>query len=124
MTQMQFLTDATAWLINITFWVTLAFPVVSRVFWDWTRHPWGRNIVAFDLAITFTFLGAVLYHDWRLSKHYLLLFLWIQTCSLASAPAIVLWRLVIIWRVQRYGPRGDDSAPGPAAPAADIDSAG
>jgi len=110
MTQAQFLSDVVKWLVNITFWTSLAFPVVTRPFWPWTRSQWGRNIVALELAIAFTLIGSIMNIDlgWR---RYPLVFAWITTVSLACVPVIVIWRAVMIWRTQRDGALHDRRLP-------------
>lgn len=100
MTQAQFLADAGAVLANVTFGVSLAFPLVTAVFWRWWASWWGRNIVALELGIAVTLLPAVLYRDFGVDS---LVLRWVQVAALGTVPLIVAWRAVMIWRTQRSG---------------------
>lgn len=100
MTQEQLLIDAGAVLANVTFFVSLLFPVVTAFYWRWWDSAWGRNIVSLELGIAVTLLPAVLFRDFGIDS---LALRWVQVTALATVPLIVAWRVVMIWLAQRSG---------------------
>lgn len=98
MTQEQFLADAGNALENLTFFVSLLFPLVTAFFWPWWESSWGRNIVSLELGIAVTLLPGVLFRDFGVND---LALHWVQLLALATVPLIVVWRVVMIWRTQR-----------------------
>lgn len=107
MTQLQLLQDWSGWLLNIITWSSFAFPVVTRLFWNWIESWWGRNLVAFELCLGLGFIGATMQHDWHIpsASHggMFYFFAWLQTASLSFVPVITLWRTILIWKRQRTG---------------------
>lgn len=101
MTQGQLLTDVGKWAIVATFYVTALFPVVTAVFWRWWESWWGRNIVALELAMAVTLLGAWLRYTFGLSAASSLTMRWVDTLALCTVPVIVSWRGAMIIGQQR-----------------------
>lgn len=87
------------------FWASLAFPVVTRFFWPWNKSWWGWNIVLLDLSISGTLFPSFLYMTLGVSN------LWLQSLQvffLALVIVNVVWRAVMIFRVQRKEAGRDD----------------
>lgn len=101
MTQLEFLKDWAAIAINVIVWGGLAYPAILRLFWPWHQHWWGRNFVATEVCTALALLGAVVYHDWRPLAHLLFGFYWLQNLSFTAIPIILIWRGVIMFRIQR-----------------------
>lgn len=95
------LLTVTDWLVSITFWVSFAFPIVTRLFWNWWASWWGRNIVALEVCIAITLLPSVALRYLGLEPEVETL-LWIQTFALATVPLVVIWRVAMIWHDQRH----------------------
>lgn len=92
-------------LVNVGFFVSLAFPVVTRFFWPWNRSTWGWNTVLIELSIAGCLFPSVLRLDFGLAD---LALAWTQVAFLGTVPMNVIWRAFIIWRTQRDGARGDE----------------
>jgi hypothetical protein len=82
------------------FWVSLAFPFVTRIFWPWNKSWWGWNIVLLDLSIAGTLFPSWFYMTFHVSDIGLL---WAEVIFLGLVVVNVVWRTVIIWRTQRRG---------------------
>jgi hypothetical protein len=100
MTQAQLLTDVGQWLLNLTFAVSVLFPVLASLFWPWWDSWWGVNIITLEACIAATLLPSVLYADFGVDNYVLR---WVQVTSLGLVAAVIVWRGVLIWRTQRRG---------------------
>lgn len=80
------------------FWVSLAFPLVTRLFWPWNESWWGWNIVLLDLSISGTLFPSWLYLTFGVGNTGLQM---VQVIFLGLVIANIVWRGVIIWRTQR-----------------------
>lgn len=106
MTQLQLLTDLANIGAGLLFWVCFAFPFVIAMVWPWWQSWWGRNIVSLEIALAMALLPSVLHRELELSASTYL-FGWIIVGALFAAAAIVIWRGVMIFRVQRREKNGD-----------------
>lgn len=86
--------------IMVGFWVSLAFPFVTRFFWPWNKSWWGWNIVMLDLSIAGTLFPSWLFLTFHVNDAWLQ---WIQVFFLGLVVVNVVWRAVMIWRTQRRG---------------------
>ena len=84
--------------VMVGFWVSLAFPFVTRFFWPWNKSWWGWNIVVLDLSIAGTLFPSWLFLTFHASDIWLQ---WIQVFFLGLVVVNVVWRTVMIWRTQR-----------------------
>lgn len=102
------LLDAADAEVMVAFWVSLAFPFVTRFFWPWNESWWGWNIVMLDLSIAGALFPDWLYLTFHISDVWLQ---WLQVFFLGLVTVNVVWRTVMIWRTQRNGvTRGKDPA--------------
>jgi hypothetical protein len=86
------------------FIVCLAFPAVGLPkigFWPWYKSEWGWNIVSLEEAITLALLPVWIRRFIHLDVSPLI-WGWIDAVSIWMIPVIVLWRVYIIWKTQRY----------------------
>lgn len=116
MTEVQVLADVHQIAVQAGFWVALAFPVVTGAYWPWHRSWWGRNLVALDMVIMLALLGSTLHYEFGLDYghapgHVLL---WVTAVSLCLVPAVLIWRMVMIWLVQRTVTGRDQDREDPA----------
>jgi hypothetical protein len=84
-----------------TFWVSLAFPLVTALFWPWWQSDWGRNIVLFDACICVSLLPAPLHAMFGVP--YGTFLAWFQVAAVFGTGGVLAWRAVMIWRTQRAG---------------------
>lgn len=97
----QALVDFLEWSVNLAFWGALAFPVVMAFVWPWWRDWYGQTTVMFDMCLAGAALGLVLSYDLGVK---LMTAYWIDAFSLALSFAIMIWRGVMIYRIQRRPP--------------------
>lgn len=100
MHDLQLLADIVRWEVNACFLVSMLFPVVTWFFWPWHESSWGWNIVLLEIGIAGTLFPSWLLVDFHVTD---LPLEWVQVVFLALVPVNVIWRTVIIWRVQRKG---------------------
>lgn len=86
------------WMVNIGFFVTLAFVPINSLWWPWWKEWWGRNIVLLDLFIAGTLFPDVLYLDWHITAWILQ---WSQAVALTATVLVIPWRTALIWNAQR-----------------------
>jgi hypothetical protein len=93
--------------INIAFWASLMFPVVTRFFWPWHQSWWGWNTVLLELSIAGTLFPSWLFLMFHVTNSGLE---WSQIVFLGLVTLNILWRTVMIWRTQREGRARDEGA--------------
>jgi hypothetical protein len=97
--------------VSVGFIVALLFPFVGLPkigFWPWWQSDWGWNLVAFDFCVALALLPVWLHRFFNLDQ-FAYYFGWIQAVSIWGIPAIILWRVVMIWLSQRYERKQDDN---------------
>lgn len=82
------------------FFSSLVFIVGYSILAPWWRHPVGRAVASLDVGLTFALLPSALHQLFGLSL-ISMFFAWYYGCTLFLVAAITLWRLVVIWTVQR-----------------------
>jgi uncharacterized membrane protein len=86
-------------LITVGFLAMVAFVALYAVGSpDWRRSPMGRNLMALP-AVLGSLLGL-----WLLARVLGPLPLWLWASGIAALDAVMWWRVVILWRIQRKGP--------------------
>jgi hypothetical protein len=105
-----YLVTAVDWEVNAGFFVSLMFPVVTRFFWPWHLSSWGWNTVTLELSIAGTLFPALLFRDFHVTSTALE---WTQVTFLGLVIANVLWRMAMIWRIQRDGAESEEASPSP-----------
>jgi hypothetical protein len=100
-TQIQLQLDLSNWFVNLAFWVCLAFPAVTAIYWPWWHDIWGWSIVILELLVPLALLAGVLRIDFGLRTLNLLTFGWIELAALGLIPLVVIHRTWLIWHRQR-----------------------
>lgn len=111
MTQARLLADLSAWVVQLAFWSSLAFVAWYSLVAPWWRYPIGRAIVALDSAIALATGPAVAGLIFGAAVVSARFFQWVTVAAFGAIPLITVWRMVIVWRVQRAGVR-QDGGPG------------
>jgi hypothetical protein len=94
----QPLIDATQWVLNITFWSSVAFVLVTTMLWPWWQDWFGQTMIAFDLCISGATLPSLLSVDWGVHGTFRA---WVTIIFLGLAPLVIGWRTFMIFRTQR-----------------------
>ena len=84
----------------LLFWVCALFPFVMGIVWPWWQTWWGRNIVSLEVALAVVLFPSILHREFGLNTDTYF-FGWIAVAALFAASAIVIWRSIMIYRVQR-----------------------
>jgi hypothetical protein len=84
-----------------TFFCSLAFIALYTVVAPWWRNPLGRNLVAFDASLSLTLLPSVIHHTFGPSAASSAFFGWFTVVAFAMVPCVIIWRAVIMVRMQR-----------------------
>lgn len=100
--------------IVVTFCASLAFIALYTAVAPWWRSPLGRNLVAFDASLSLTLLPAVVHHAFGFRSAEDVVFAWFTVVAFALVPCVIVWRAVILLRMQRshlHDPPGGDGDP-------------
>jgi hypothetical protein len=83
-----------------SFWSSIVFIVGYSVISPWWRERISRAVVALDACITLTLLPSAVKYMFGVSprSHFLL---WYTGFALLLVGATALWRLAVVWAVQR-----------------------
>jgi hypothetical protein len=114
MTQAEFLRDAAPVVIQAAFWSALAFIALYSAIAPWFRYPIGRALVALDSAIMLATLPTVLGLYFGAGLVSGAFFQWLTVCAFGAIPVVTVWRMAIVWKIQRQAARlradaGDDA---------------
>lgn len=91
-----------------TFCCSLAFIALYTLVAKWWRSPLGRNLVAFDASLSLTLLPSVVHHAFGVSSALSEPFAWFTLGAFAAVPCVIVWRAVILVRMQLGGLHEDD----------------
>jgi len=94
----QPLIDAVEWAVNLAFWSAIAFPFLIIWVWPWWRDWMGQTMVAMDYCLAAATFSLVLRYDFGVTFTSLA---WVDVIALATIPAVLAWRSVMIFRTQR-----------------------
>lgn len=94
----RFLLAYSHWLINIGFAASVLFAPLNSLWWPWWREAWGWNIVSLEVCIAGDLISSVLFVDFHLTSDMLQ---WATIVFLTLTIAIIIWRSIMIWRIQR-----------------------
>jgi len=86
--------------VVITFFASIGFIVLYTVLAKWWLSPLGRNLVAFDSALSLTLLPSVVHHTFGVSSALSPAFAWFNVGAFAAVPLVIVWRAWILLRVQ------------------------
>jgi hypothetical protein len=92
--------------VQIIFWSGLAAPAVLGLFWPWWRSELGWSITAKTLALSGTLVSIMIYYLFGpgvLADSAALR--WFTIIMLYTIPAIIWWRVWVIYKTQRDGTR-------------------
>jgi hypothetical protein len=99
-------------LIMVTFFCSLAFVALFTLVAPWWRYPAGRSTVALDAALALTLLPSVVHHIFGFRSAEDPFFAWFTVGAFALVPCVIVWRAVIIVRMQRAGVKDPGQPPG------------
>lgn len=91
-----------SWSAYFAFGAALVYITGLTLMSPWWKTPVGRSMFALAAAIAIALLPSVLHYAIGLNLGYPW-FRWYYRASLHTIGAILLWRLVVLWRVQRCG---------------------
>jgi hypothetical protein len=83
----------------------------------WWRSAIGRNALAMDSALALTLLPSVIHHALGVSSADTPLFAWFSVISFGLVPIVIVWRVVLILRIQ-IKHENDPPDDGPSTPGA------
>jgi hypothetical protein len=97
----------------VAFFTNIVFVAVYSVVGPWWHSGLGRNIVALDTALAMALLPATLHSLFGVSTVSSTAYAWFVDGALACVPVIVVWRMVIMLRLDarpwwRRGRRDSD----------------
>ena len=101
MTQAEFLHAASEWVIQLAFWSSLAFVAWYSAWAPWWRSSIGRAIVALDSAVALATFPTVLGLIFGAAVVASAFFAWLTVFAFGCIPVITIWRMVIVYRIQR-----------------------
>ncbi|MBS2962586.1 hypothetical protein KGA66_05975 [Actinocrinis puniceicyclus] len=99
-----------SWSVCFPFAAALVYIAGYTAMARWWRTPVGRSMVSLAVAIALALLPAVLHYaaGLALTRRW---FRWYDRGSLNAIGVILLWRLVVLWRVQRARCPSEDHQP-------------
>ena len=87
--------------IEAIFYASLLFVAAVSCFWAWWKSQLGWTITAKSLALAVATLPAMFYYWFHGQDPP-----WLRdvsTAALWAVPLILIWRAIVLWRVQRQG---------------------
>lgn len=97
---LRFIMSVQADEVVITFFASIGFIVLYTILAPWWRSPLGRNLVAFDAALSLTLLPSVVHHTFGVNSALSPAFAWFTVGAFAAVPLVIVWRAWILLRVQ------------------------
>ena len=98
---MQTVTDLDRWAVLYAFGCSLLFLIGVSLIWKWWRSLAGRAMVLLDVMLALALLPSAIHQVFGLSL-ISEAFAWYYFGSLVSVGTTILWRLRVVWRVQRH----------------------
>ena len=103
--------EATRIGVEAIFYGSLLFCIGVSAFWAWWKSQLGWTIIAKSLALTIAVLPAMVFFwfgarapEWLAA---------VSTAGLWCVPLILMWRLAVLWKIQRDG-RHPEAEPAPS----------
>jgi len=102
---------------QVIFYVNIAFLAGVSLIWPWWRDQLGWSIIAKTVALSIVLLPAMLFVWFGPNAFTQAPWLaWVSAWSLFLVPAALIWRFVVIYRIQREGashhpPRNQEESP-------------
>jgi hypothetical protein len=84
----------------VTFCISAAFIVLYALLAPWRKSALGRNVVALHSALALTLLPAVVHHLFGATVAEDRFFAWFAVTAFALVPCVIVWRAVILIRLQ------------------------
>jgi hypothetical protein len=91
--------------IQAAFWVFLAFTPVVSVFWPWWKSSLGKNIVSMEFVLAMILFPSAFLHLELGMDVMGLGYQWTELAVFALAPLNVIWRFLVVLKMQRDGVR-------------------
>ncbi len=105
MSQFQLLLDMLRWGTAVLFYVTLLFPIVVSFYWPWWKEWLGRNLVSFDFGFLVLAFPAWMNITFGFIVRNNVYTGWTQVAGLYLVIINVIWRAVLIYKIQKRGVR-------------------
>jgi hypothetical protein len=103
MTQFQLVQENLRYATVSVFYAALLFPCIVSFFWPWWLEWMGRNLVTFDVGFLVVAFPAWLHITFGIQVSRSLAFGYIQVIGLYFVLANIIWRLGLIYTIQRRG---------------------
>jgi hypothetical protein len=88
--------------IQAVFYSSLGFVIVLSTFWAWWRSQLGWTIAAKSLALAGAVFPAMFIYWFGINGFTESpVMRWLSVCVLLTIPPILVWRLIVLYRVQR-----------------------
>ena len=87
----------------VTFCTSIAFIAIYTLLAPWWQSMIGRSIVALDAALSLTLLPSVIHHLFGATSAESTFFAWFTLTAFAMVPCVIVWRAVILIRIQLRG---------------------
>ena len=101
-------------IIQVGFWMSVAFIIGTSTFWPWWKTDLGWTIIFETLGLGILMFPTSMELEFGI-KADTLTWQWIASLSFVFVVIVLPWRAVAIWRRQRYGPPTDPAAAVPTA---------
>ena len=90
--------------IQVIFYVNVAFIAGVSFVWPWWRDQLGWSIIAKTAALSVVLFPSMLYFWFGSNAFTQAPWLsWFSTWALFLVPAALVWRFIVIFRIQRQG---------------------
>jgi hypothetical protein len=98
--QFQFLSDVSAWVVLTSFWVSFLFIPLVSTFWPWWRTPFSKSLMFMEALIPVALLPGALRRMFGISLLNIG-FLWFEITAVALITPAIAWRIYATWKLQR-----------------------
>lgn len=88
-------------VLQVTFFCCWGFIGVTSFYWPWWQNQVGWSITLKSAAIGLALLPAMM-HEWFGADQRQPFMEWLAVAALAAIPLILIWRAVVIYRIQRH----------------------
>lgn len=103
MTQLQLLNDLAVVMAQVVFWVSVGFVIGVSTFWPWWKTNLGLTIVLKTACIAAILLPFNLHVLLGINEDTIA-WRWFGVIMLGGIAAVIVWRFIVMWVIQRYDP--------------------
>ena len=104
-TSARILADVDVFVIMFLFWAGVLFTVSVSTFWPWWKNALGRTTILVEASLTTALLPSNLGLMFGFNTEAKFWQWWVAV-TFFSAGVSILWRIPVIWKIQRYEPGG------------------